>query len=189
MSLANVGFSTPANGIWIRRRGDEINVIQLQEHSVESKFCVNLGIHYSFLPKTGGESYIEGELIEIPDCELKHRLVDDSRLNDRWWPIEISSVEEVVALLGTAGLKLFDLYRLDGAIAELDGKSIEAGRAGLLTTLTKVRACLLIARMHEYLGHRDKCAEAATIGVKLAGMAVGPKKALKEILKRCGQPR
>jgi len=84
----------------------------------------------------------------------------------------------------------FDLYRLDGPIAAIDGKSIESRNPGLLASITKVRACLLLllACMHERLGNRDKCVEAATIGVKLAGMAVGPKKALKDILNRLRQP-
>jgi hypothetical protein len=42
--------------------------------------------------------------------------------------------------------------------------------------------------MHERFGNREKCVETAAIGIKLAGMAVGPKKALKDILKRIGQP-
>ena len=70
----------------------------------------------------------------------------------------------------------------------MEARNIEAGNLGMLSSLTTVKACLFLARLHERLGNRSKCIEAATIGLKLAGMAVGPKKALKDILKRNEQP-
>ena len=60
----------------------------------------------------------------------------------------------------------------------------KVGNIDILSSLTKVRACLLLSRMHEKLGNREKCIEFANLGIKLAGMAVGPKKALKDILSR-----
>jgi len=185
-ALTNAGFQRTAAGTWNRCRGDELNAIQLQEHSTKESFCVNLGIHYTFLPKAGTEASLDGDQIELPDCELKLRLTDQATVKDQWWPIAASSVGQIADLVCRRGLSIFDLYRLDGPIAAMDGKSIESGNPGLLASITKVRACLLLARMHEYLGNYDKCVEAATIGVKLAGMAVGPKKALQDILKRLG---
>jgi hypothetical protein len=187
-ALTSVGFRRAGAGNWIRRRGYEINVVHLQEHSTEKSFCVNLGIHYTFLPKAGTEAPLDGDQIEIPDCELKLRLTDQASVKDQWWPIGTLSVEQVADLVCNRGLPIFDSYKLDGPIAAMDGKSIESGNPGLLASITKVRACLLLARMYECMGNRGKCIEAATIGVKLAGMAVGPKKALKDILKRLGQP-
>lgn len=187
-TLSNAGFRRTAAGTWNRHKSDELNVIQLQEHSVGKTFCVNLGIHYTFLPKAGTEASLDGDQIELPDCELKFRLTDEAPVKDRWWPIAGSSVDQVADLVCRRGFPLFDSYRLDGPIAEMDGNSIESGNLDLLTSITKVRACLLLARMHEHFGNRDKCAETATIGMKLAGMAVGPKKALKDILKRLGHP-
>ena len=182
--LTSAGFRRTAVGTWNRRRGDELNVIQLQPHSSEKTFCVNLGIHYAFLPKAGTEAGLDGNQIDVPDCEFKFRLTDRDALKDQWWPIAASSVDQIAELLRSRGLPLFDLYQLDGPIAALDGKCIENGNAGLLSSITKVRACLLLARMHEQLGNRDKAFETASVGIKLAGMAVGPKKALKDIVKR-----
>ena len=73
-------------------------------------------------------------------------------------------------------------------IENLEAKDIESENAGLLRSVTKVRACLLLARIHEQAGRREECIEVARLGLKLAGMAVGPKKALKDILSRCGVP-
>lgn len=89
-SLKASGFQRIAAGTWNRRVGDELNVIQLQPHSVEQSFCVNLGIHYMFLPKAGTEAPLDGDQIDIHDCELKLRLTDESGTSDKWWPMSAS---------------------------------------------------------------------------------------------------
>ena len=186
-TLTSAGFQHTSSGTWNRRRDCELNVIQLQKQSAAELFCVNLGIHYGFMPKTGSEAAVEGDLIELSDCELKLRLTEQPTDRDQWWPISEMSVKQVADCVRSRGLAVFDTYRTQGELAKMDAKNIEAGNSGILAPITRVRACLLLARLHEHLGNRDKCIEAATIGVKLAGMAVGPKKALKDILKRCGQ--
>src|SRR5690606_15772339 len=95
-----------------------------------------------------------------------------------------SSIAQVADLVRNRGLLVFEYYRLDRSIATMDINSIENGNLGILDSMTKIRACLLLARMHEHLGNYNKCIEVATFGLKIAGMAVGPKKAIKDILKR-----
>lgn len=182
--LVTAGFEHLSAGTWHRRRGDERNVIHLQMRSSRESFCVNLGIHYDFLPKAALESPLDHEQIELVDCELRLRLTDQPENLDQWWPIATTSLAPVVELVRTRGLSIFDSYRLDGPIAAMHGKRIEAGDLGLLASMTKVRSCLLLARMHECLGNRDRSIEAAEIGIRLAGMAVGPKKALRDVLSR-----
>lgn len=188
-TLTSAGFRRTAAGTWNRKKGDDLNVIWFQKHSANPSFCVNLGIHYSFIPKAGSTDVPEGDQIEQPECAIMMRLTSDPSRNDQWWPIAASSVDQVADLVYSRGLPIFDSYRLDGPIASIKVKDVEAGTANLLSSLTKVGGCLLLARIHERLGDREKSVEAATIGVKLAGMAVGPKKALKDILKRLGQPK
>jgi Domain of unknown function (DUF4304) len=187
-ALTSAGFRCVAPGTWNRHRGDEINVVQLQKQSAAESFCVNLGVHFAFLPKAGVEAPLDDDEIKLPDCELKLRLTEQIADKDQWWPISEASAQLIADLVQGRGLPAFESYRTEGELAAMSAKSIESGSPGLLAPITKVRACLLLARLHERLGNRDKCIEAATIGVKLAGMAVGPKKALKDILKRCEQP-
>lgn len=186
--LSNAGFRCLNSGTWNRRSDDELNVVWLQKHSTDDSFCVNLGVHYAFLPKTGTEAPLGSEAIELPDCEVKLRLTAQATVKDQWWPISLESVSEVVELMKNRGLAIFDSYRLTGPISRMKAQDIEGGSPGLLSSLTKVRACLLMARIHERLGNQNNCIEAATVGIRLAGMAIGPKKALKDILKRNGQP-
>jgi hypothetical protein len=187
-TLTAAGFHRTAPGMWNRRTGQELSVIQLQKHSSTETFCVNLGVHYTFLPKAGTEAPLAGDEIDLPDCELKLRLTELSTDKDQWWPISEASVVQVADLMNRRGLSVFHAYRVSGELSAMDAQSIENGNLGLLAPITKVRACLLLSRLHEQLGNKGKCIEAVTIGLKLAGMAVGPKKALKEILKRCEHP-
>ncbi|CAD7713129.1 hypothetical protein LMG31886_04470 [Xanthomonas hydrangeae] len=182
--IIDFNFRRAAPGNWSRRQGDEINVINIQKHSSDSLFCVNLGIHYAFLPKVGTGKDVDGDYLEIPDCEIKLRLTDQAVDKDQWWPIATSSIDQVVDLVSRRALPIFDSYRIDGPVAAMSGEDIENCHLGLLASMTKVRACLLLARLQEKLGNRDKCIEAATVGLRVAGMAVGPKKALKGILAR-----
>ena len=184
-SLGSAGFRRVNAETWSLRDADELNVVWLQKHSSEPSFCVNLGVHYAFLPKAGTETPLTGDHIEQPDCEIKLRLTSDPLVKDQWWPLVRENADEVARLLISRGQPIFDSYRITGPISVMDAKAIEIGNSGILSALTKVRACLLLARLHEHLGNLNECVEAATIGIKLAGMAVGPKKALKDILKRC----
>lgn len=187
-SLASAGFRRTSAGMWNRRGGQEINVVWIQKHSANLSCCVNLGVHYAFLPKAGTEGAITGDELEQADCEIKLRLTSDASKKDQWWPLSEQATNEVCQLITERALALFESYKLDAGISELDAKEIERGTPGLLAPLTKVRACLLLARLHEHSGNRGKCVEAATLGLRLAGMAVGPKKILKDILKRCELP-
>jgi len=186
-SLGAAGFGRSGAGTWNRCRGEELNVVWFQKHSSEASFCVNLGFHFVFLPKAGTEAPLTGNKIEQPDCEIKLRLTGDPKAKDQWWPIADNVISPVSSLLGNQGLALFDSYQLSGPIVAAEAKEIEAGNLGLLSGMTKVRACLLLARIHEHLGNRSKCIDAANIGINISGMAVGPKNALRQILQRCGQ--
>ncbi len=44
--LVDAEFRQVAPGLWNRCRGKDINVVEVQTHSIEKSFCVNLGIHY-----------------------------------------------------------------------------------------------------------------------------------------------
>lgn len=187
-TLCGVGFRRIAPGTWNRSRGHELNVIQLQKQSAAEVFCVNLGIHYDFLPKAGTEAPWEGDQIELASCEIKLRLTARAIDKDQWWSISEASLNEIATLVQDRALSVFNSYRIPGELTNIDASSVESGDLGPLVSMTKVRACLLLARLHEQLLDRNKCIDFAQTGVKLAGMAVGPKKALKEILKRCERP-
>jgi hypothetical protein len=182
--LAALGFRRARPDSWTRRVGDELQVFWFQKHSSQAALCVNIGAHYAFLPKAGVEAALDGDDIHQVECEIKLRLTTDESTGDQWWPVAEVSVTVLAELLPTRGLTILNRYALAGPVSHLKPGDVESGSLGALSSLTKVRACLLLARLHEHAGDRTLTAEFATLGIKVAGMAVGPKKALRDILQR-----
>jgi hypothetical protein len=82
--LDDAGFQRANAWLWTFRKGDDLNVVCLQKHSSKSSFCVNLGVHYAFLPKSGTETPLTGDYVEQTDCEIKLRLTSAPSAKDQW---------------------------------------------------------------------------------------------------------
>jgi hypothetical protein len=178
--LASQGFLLSNSGVLLRARGVVIEVVQLQRQSEVDLFCVNLGLFYTFLPLAAA---LDFEKIDIADCDIRLRLTTQDEKSDQWWAISSRSIQEVATLMIRRGVSVFDRYSLE-VLRSISVKSVEEGTCVTLASITKVRACLLLATLHDHIGNRDLCIEFANAGIRLAGMAVGPKKILKELLKR-----
>ena len=184
-ALEPLGFRKTDGSTFVRNTdAHEINVIWIKKHSSESKVCVNLGVHYDFLPKVGTAESIEGDDLTQPDCEIKKRLTLDPSQNDYWWSFGAVQADEIARLAKESALPYFDQYALDGEIGLITPSQFEGELPTLLSSLTKVRACLLMARVFEIRKEPIRASEFAKLGIKAAGMAVGPKKMLKEVLAR-----
>jgi len=182
--LKSSGFVKSDDDLFVRfKDGHEVNVIWIQKHSSEPKICVNLGIHYDFLPKLGTTELPDNCKIELPDCEIKVRLTPATSQNDYWWLVGNKAVDEIANLIEDRAEKFFDRYNVGGEIVRITPEDLEGDMPDILSPLTKVRASLILARLHEVNGDLSEAINFAKFGIKAAGMAVGPKKMLKEILK------
>lgn len=183
--LEVMGFKKQADDLFVRfKHSHEINVISLQKHSAKSMVSVNFGVHYDFLPKLGSaELPLEGQL-GAPECEVIVRLTPDSTSKDYWWPISTESIDEIAELIFHRSEDFFCRYDINGDISSISPKDISESMPDVVGMLTKVRACLVLARIHEESGESEKAASFARLGIQVAGMAVGPKKALRELLER-----
>jgi len=187
-SLEKAGFRKYADDLFVRfNDSHEISVISIQKHSADSKVSVNFGVHYDFLPKVGTSELPSNGEIELPDCEVKVRLTPDPSKNDHWWPLDSEAVNEVAWLIEHRVNEFFDRYNLDGYICSIVPENLEENIPDIIAMLTKVRASLMLARIHLARGDMTKAANFAQFGIKEAGMAVGPKKLLKDILKQIDQ--
>jgi|TARA_R110000851_G_C13006450_1_gene558851 methyl-accepting chemotaxis protein len=186
--LGALGFEKSADDLFVRfNDSHEINVVYIQKHSSEPTVCVNVGVHYDFLPKIGTTELASNKQIELPDCEVKLRLTTDLSQKDHWWPIASESINEIVDLIvGRVG-EFFSRYSIDGDLSSILPEDLNEDMPDIFASLTKVRASLILARIHEVRGDFEKAASFAKYGIKAAGMAVGPKKMLKEVLKRVEQ--
>jgi hypothetical protein len=184
-NLKRLGFIKSSDSLFVRfKQHHEINVVFIQKHSSKSMISVNLGVHYDFLPKVGSTDFPEQGKVELPDCEIKLRLTPDEGVSDYWWPMISSSIGEISLLLDAKVELSFAKYDIDRDIGRISLDDIENNLSSLLPSTTKVRACLLLARLHETVGDRALAIDFARLGIKMAGMAVGPKKALKQIIER-----
>lgn len=185
--LKGCDFSRTNATTWVRIRGSDINIIQIQRRTSGQVFCVNLGIHYSFLPIPGTDRAWTISEMGLPECEIKLRLTDEDSKHDQWWPQSQESADSVSRLLRERSIHIFDAYRSESdLLLTLDPESIKNGDSGILSPITPVRACLLLARLHEHFNNREKCIQAAIVGLQVASpMAVGPRLELQEIIKRC----
>lgn len=183
--LSSDGFYVMGEGLLCRRQGEEINVISIQLHSSGTKCCVNLGVHYNFIPLVGTDALAQGSQIEESACEIRIRLTPTDEEVDHWWCFSKQSMNEMVDLIIVKQPDLFCLYALP-RIKLLKPEDLAEKLPAILAPLTRVRACLLLARINEHAGDRERATAFANLGIKVAGQAVGPKKAFKDMLRRIG---
>lgn len=186
--LKALGFKRVSDGLFVRfNETHEINVISVQKHSSEPRVCLNFGVHYDFMPKIGStELPSEGD-VELSDCEVKVRITTDPSQKDHWWPISSDSVDEIVALTESRIEGFFNRYNINGDISSIVVDDLNDSLPDVFASLTKVRLCIVLARIQETLGNTEAAVAFAKYGIQAAGMAVGPKKMLKEVLKRLEQ--
>lgn len=169
-----------------RQRGHVISCLVVQEHSSEPRCCVDLGVHLDLLPVMGGTGTAQLEAMTVTHCEIRRRLTPRPDLEDFWWAYHESGAREgLMTALESQGLPF--LERLEAFPTYWQSISVDDLRAGAFTTLlpgvTRIRAALLLARVHRFLGDGTRCHGFAAYGLEIApAVASGPKRAFKELL-------
>ena len=183
--LNDIGFEKQEDGLYVRlNQSHDINVIFIQQHSSKLEVSLNFGVHYDFLPKAGSKELPTLGCIELSDCEFKYRVTPDIETSDHWWCINAKGVHEITKLIKTRLVKYFSYFDINENIGYLTLKDINDKFPDLFEGMTKIRACVVLASINEVKGNNKAATEFATYGLENAGMAVGPKKYLKQLLKR-----
>lgn len=172
---------------WRRLREPFIDCVDIQSRSDDAACCVNLGEHLTFLPIAGGSSAPDNEAMTSVDCEIKERLAPDGK-PEHWWKFE-NAAEEVAVLLNCFKARaqtFFGKYRdFPKPFIDMKMSDIESDAAlRIMPMMTKVRRILLIARIFDHLGDGPTALEWAEFGKENAGMAVEPKVAFREIIRK-----
>jgi hypothetical protein len=80
------GFEA-CGGVFRRAKGERIDIVSLQGSRRGRRCCVNLGVHYRFLPAWGRAENVaragDGGLRDY-DCVFRERLHEAGE-SDRWW--------------------------------------------------------------------------------------------------------
>lgn len=122
--------------------------------------------------------------MDLASCEIRTRVSPRNDRNDYWWEMDDDSGREIAELAIERAEPYFDSYEIKTAIAPLRPEDLLQDTPEILSSLTLVRRYLLLARVNEYLGDSVAAREFANLGLSVAGMAVGPKRQLKEIINR-----
>ncbi len=171
---------------WSRIRRPVINCIQVQSRRDDLACCANLGVHLTFLPKVWESQCSDSNHFVLQDCEIQTRLAWEGE-TDHWWIYDEAenAVTDLVACYHEQGKPFFARFQkfpypfVDISLDDIrSGELVEKLGVGM----TKIRAVLLLARVHDYLGNADMVTQLSRMGQQIAGRAVGPKVAFRELL-------
>jgi hypothetical protein len=189
--LRNEGFK--GSGTNFRRIKDEVvHVLNIQGSRYGGQCCVNLGVHYSFLPTDGGSSLADLKKLKEYECAFRHRIRESQEL-DHWWTYGVTETESEVSVAN-----LIDLYRRRGAaffmkfepfpdvFERITPAELDAGDLSKLPIeMSKLQAAITMARIMQHLRCTDKCRQFAEAGLRDLGHAVGLKSELERLRDAC----
>ena len=164
-----------------RVKANRVDVVNVQGSRYGGQCCVNVAVHFLFLPSAGGVSVSEPRKLKEYECAFRNRLREASE-SDHWWTYGASDSEAKASLAS-----LVDIYRRRGApffakfepfpkvFEQITPAEMDAGDLSNMPpgNLTQVLAVLTMARIMDYLGHHQKCRGFAEVGLRNLGAATG----------------
>jgi hypothetical protein len=185
--LRDDGFK--GSGTTFRRiNGEVTHVVNIQGSKYGGQCCVNLGLHYSFLPTAGGDRVTDPKKLLECQCDFRDR-VHEAHESDHWWSYGTTDAESeanIANLLDTyprRGASFFGKFEPFPAVFEkITPVDLDAGDLSKLPTeMTQLHAAITIARIMQHLGRADKCRQFAEVGLRHLGRAVGLKPELERL--------
>lgn len=165
-----------------RLKGDRVDVVNVQGSRAGGKCCVNLAVHFLFLPSSGGGLVTDPKKLKEYNCAFRDRLHEPNE-SDHWWTYGASDAETEASVAN-----LLNMYNRHSAsffgkfepfpdvFERITPAEMDAGNfSNMPVPLTGVSAMLMMARVMKHLGHVEKCRNFAEVGLKHLGRAVGLK--------------
>jgi hypothetical protein len=168
---------------------DRIDVVNVQGSRYGGQCCVNVAVHFPFLPSAGGTSVKDPKKFKDYECTFRIRLREASE-SDRWWTYGANDSEAKASLAS-----LIDIYRRRSALffakfepfpevfEQITPTDMDAGDLSKMPpgSLTRVLAALTMARIMNHLDRNEKCREFAEVGLRHLGGAAGLKTELERL--------
>ncbi len=179
--LRKEGFN--GSGQNFRRINAEVlHTVNLQNNKYGGSCCVNLGLHFSFLPVCWNSAKMpDPKKIKEQDSEFRWRMAPPGK-TDYWWKFKgnglLGNSQKAVAHLcdtyAAVGRAYFDRFNsLESIQNELSIEKVTgtelidvAGGA-----ITPVRAALTMARIHRHLGNTELQHQYAEAGLQVINRA------------------
>jgi hypothetical protein len=172
--------------------GEVIAVLNLQGSTKPweaGTFCVNLGVHLTFLP-TMANTPADPKKIKETDCEFWTRLAPKGE-TDHWWNYGRNGEEtaraarEMVNTYQSEGVAFFEHYpAFPGPFAAITPEQLEAkDYSSLPGWRSLVRSALVMGQINVHLGRLELAKRFARLALANLGPATALKKPLQRILK------
>jgi hypothetical protein len=171
-----------SGGTFRRVKGDRIDILNVQGSRYGGQSCVNVAVHFSFLPSAGGGRVTDPKMFKEYHCTFRDRLHEVSE-SDHWWTYGTSDAEAEASVAS-----LIDMYRRRGAdffgkfepfpdvFDRISPAEMDAGDySNMPAAMTGVYAALTMARIMRHLGRLETSREFAEVGIRHLGGAVGLK--------------
>lgn len=173
--LRDSGFKGSGN-TFRRIRSEAIHLINIQGSKYADQCCMNLGVHYAFLPTNGAGRIADAKTLKEYECAFRDRL-HEANESDHWWTYGSTdsetqaSVSSLVDLFRRRGHTFFDRFEPFRQVFEQTvPDEIDAGNLRTFpATTTIVAAALTMARIMNHLGQLEKCRRFAEIGLRHFG--------------------
>jgi hypothetical protein len=187
--LYGQGFEA-SGGVFRRVRDERIDIVSLLGSRLGRRCCLNLGVHYYFLPPTGRPpgATTDSRVLREHDCAFRERLREAGE-SDHWWSY---GVDEATAEASAAAL--VDAYRrraplffarfepFPAVFDEVTPAQVEAGDFVVTPAYpSRLHAALTMARIMRHLGRPDRCREFAEVGLRDVGCATRTREELEQL--------
>lgn len=188
--LLGQGFE-PTGSVFRRVQKERIDIVSLVGSRPGRRCCLNLGVHYSFLPPTGRApgAAADGKELREHDCAFRERLREPGE-GDHWWEYgadDATAKANAAALVDTferrAPLFFARFEPFPEVFNKVTPEQVEAGDLATMPSYpSRLHAALTMARIMKHTGRLDRCREFAEMGLRNLGSSVGARQEL-ELLK------
>jgi len=176
-----------------RVTGEVIHAINIQNYKYGGSCCINLGLHFTFLPACwNSNSILEAQKIKEIDCEFRSRLTPKGE-NDYWWKFEgnepfgstSESIKHLCETYQQIGCGFFEEFNSVESLTSAIEISLlkQADYIDVAGGIVPVRGALTMARIYQHLGNRELQQEYATTGLEILGNAKSLKMELERLAK------
>lgn len=171
-----------------RIQGETIHIIDIQGSKWGGECCVNLAVHFLFLPTTIGQP-VDQKKLRHSACEFRSRLHLPGE-SDHWWAYGTTEMEcqsSATDLINTYrrwGKSYFEQFEPFPEVFEIiTAAEMEAGDFSKLppTQGSLVRLALAMARIMNHVKRYEKCREFAEVGLRHLGNASGLRAELEQL--------
>jgi hypothetical protein len=158
----------------VRVVNNRIDAINVQGNRYGGSYCVELGVHYTFLPDAVGRPVSDATKMDAYDCEFRRRLSDPGK-DDCWWSYGYSEAEgarqiaDMAGLFEREGLPFFEKFGLETIANWMTPQRIETNDLPEIDIPTAVRTALILAKIMKHFGKDDLRRQYASAGIRIFG--------------------